>query len=137
MLNCISTLPGPCTGTSCPAAITTLGPATSGTATEMLEIFRKSRRETPDRSSVLGVEPLPIGSSSDIRKPPQVESSSHCSMDEAGMNTSALNQLQPRLNSKGSRYAVYNWTGSGCCCVRNFRELALGKKPAGALPPAV
>src|SRR5882762_424339 len=47
MANSIGTLPGPYTGTCWPAAMTIFGPATSGTATEIPEIFRKSRRETP------------------------------------------------------------------------------------------
>src|SRR5207249_5522396 len=34
-----------------PAASTVGGPVTRGTATEMLEIFRNSRRETPESSS--------------------------------------------------------------------------------------
>src|ERR1700746_3627928 len=43
----MGTFPGPYTGTSWPAAKTVVGVETRGTATERLEIFRKSRRETP------------------------------------------------------------------------------------------
>src|SRR5271165_3624778 len=42
------TLPGPWTVTSSPAACTTVGPTSSGTATPMPEIFMKSRRVTPE-----------------------------------------------------------------------------------------
>src|SRR5207245_11773226 len=51
MVNCMAPAPGPWTGTCSPAANTAFGPATRGTATEMLEILRKSRLETPERSS--------------------------------------------------------------------------------------
>src|SRR5438445_13477659 len=66
MLNSIGTLPGPCTGTSSPAARTVRGPATKGTATEIPEILRKSRRETRELSG-LSSEIFRFGSSSRIR----------------------------------------------------------------------
>src|SRR5438034_1609210 len=66
MVNSIGTLPGPCTGTSSPAARTVRGPATKGTATEIPEILRKSRRETRELSG-LSSEIFRFGSSSRIR----------------------------------------------------------------------
>src|SRR5260370_16821257 len=44
------TLPGPCTATSCASAASTPAEAMSGLAAATPEIFRKSRRETPDES---------------------------------------------------------------------------------------
>src|SRR4029077_1384233 len=65
-LNCIGTLPGPCTGTCSPAAMTRFGLATTGTAAAIVEIFRKSRRETPDVSSRASFGSLGTDSSSCI-----------------------------------------------------------------------
>src|SRR5215468_8807447 len=65
-LNCIGTLPGPCTGTCSPAAMTRLGLATIGTAAAMVEIFRKSRRDTPEFSSLVSFGSIRTDSSSCI-----------------------------------------------------------------------
>src|SRR5271165_611318 len=47
-MSSIGTFPGPWTATSSPAALTTVRPTSSGTATPMPEIFMKSRRVTPE-----------------------------------------------------------------------------------------
>src|SRR5712692_906791 len=50
MLRATGTLPGPFTATSCASAASTPAEAMSGIAADTPEIFRKSRRETPDES---------------------------------------------------------------------------------------
>src|SRR5271157_2037492 len=65
----IGTLPGPWTATSSPAAFTTVGPTSSGTATPMPEIFMKSRRVTPEAGSGLRA-------SSSFMAPPSLQSAS-------------------------------------------------------------
>jgi hypothetical protein len=66
--------------------MTIFGPATSGTATEIPEIFRKSRRETPGLS-----EPwfgsFIVSSSSRIPLPPQI-----AKIDAARIRTTGLDQ---------------------------------------------
>src|SRR4029077_6470038 len=116
-LNSIGTLPGPCTATSCPAAITTRGPATTGTAAAMVEIFRKSRRDTPGRSSTGSFgsiwtdlsSRIPVLRLAGTRRPPSPGYA--CSVDGWDQAEKLASTTLIIVNGNSAGTEVYNFAG--------------------------